>query len=321
MSLGNKFMRKGFINFFVPVVTAVVAVTAIPDSLVMHSASQLVKRPLRIATATESNSTPPRYNILSVAGALWGDGKSKTDMKLHFPQDHIFAPDGSVYICDGIQSRVRKIDSEGNVSTVAGTYFFGFTDGLGGPATEASLNMHNCSLALQGQDLYILQADGNSLLKLNLSTGVLTLVAGTPDSPDCEDPETPCGDEGPATEAQFANPRSVRLNPEATALFISDFFNNRVRKIDLATGIITTVAGNGQEGSAGDGGPAISAQVTLPDDVAFDSAGNMYIANEEGIVFAKLRPLGSSRHTLEQVTSVKIRRCLVATVVRPSWRK
>jgi DNA-binding beta-propeller fold protein YncE len=315
----RKFIRKVFIDFFVPIVIFVVAVMAIPGGVVKHSASPSLKHWLHIAMAAESTSTPPQYNVLSIAGTLWGDGKSKTDMKLHFPQDHIFAPDSNVYICDGIQSRVRKIDSQGNVSTVAGTYFFGFTDGLGGPATEAILNIHNCSLALHGQDLYILQADGNSVLKVNLSTGILTLVAGTPDV-ECEDPESPCGDEGPATEAQFTNPRSVRLNPEATALFVSDFFNNRVRKVDLATGIITTVAGNGQEGSAGDDGLAINAQVTRPDDVAFDSAGNMYIAEQGGIVFAKLRPQGSSRPTLEQVRSVKIRKRLVATAVRLSWR-
>ena len=191
--------------------------------------------------------------ITTVAGGgPVGDGGAATAAQLWSPNS--VAPDGAgnLYIADTRNNRIRKVDSAGVISTVAGDGTRGF-GGDGGPATAAQLWSPN-SVAPDGAgNLYIADGVNNRIRKVD-SAGVISTVA-----------------------AQLANPRGVALDG-AGNLYIADFGNHRIRKVDAA-GMITTVAGDGTEGSGGDGGPAVAAQLNRPAGVAADGAGNLYIAD------------------------------------------
>jgi uncharacterized protein (TIGR03437 family) len=136
------------------------------------------------------------------------------------------------------------------------------------PGTSASLSSLN-NVAVDGAGNVLFTDRHHAVLRLDAKTGVLTLVAGN---------GTPgySGDNGPATSAQLNNPRGVAVDA-AGNLYIADQQNNRIRKV--SNGVISTVAGNGTPDFGGDNGPATSAQLSFPDGVAVDSAGNLYIAD------------------------------------------
>ena len=136
------------------------------------------------------------------------------------------------------------------------------------PGTSAGLGSPN-SVAVDGAGNLFFPAQENVVLRLDATTGILTLVAGN---------GTPgfSGDNGPATSAQLYGPQGVAVD-SAGNLYIADTGNNRIRKV--TNGVITTVAGNGQPGFSGDNGPATSAQLSGPTGLAVDSAGNLYIGD------------------------------------------
>src|SRR5262249_24106930 len=147
----------------------------------------------------------------------------------------------------------------------------GTNSGFGGDglsATRAMLNGPTGVTTDPAGNIYI--ADfGNNRIRVVNSSGTISTLAGTGD-PGFS------GDNGPATQAKLS---AADVAYFGGSLYFADEYNNRVRKIDLSTKIITTVAGSGAQGFSGDGGPAISAQLTLPRSVALDPAGNLYIAD------------------------------------------
>ena len=174
---------------------------------------------------------------------------------------------GNLYIADRDDPRIRKVDAGGTITTVAGIRTRGFS-GDGGPATSAQINSPR-GVALDGAgNLYIVDTGNNRIRKVDTS-GIITTVAGTGDAGFS-------GDGGPATSARLSGPRGVALD-DAGNLYIADRDNNRIRKVDTS-GTITTVAGTGDAGFSGDGGPALSATLNGPSGVALDGAGNLYIA-------------------------------------------
>ncbi|MBO9561727.1 MAG: hypothetical protein J7621_03100 [Niastella sp.] len=186
---------------------------------------------------------------------------------------------GNVYIADGTNHRIRKIDKAGIITTIAGTGANGFA-GDNGAATSAQLSAPEGLLADAAGN--ILFADkGNDRIRKISPSGVITTIAGTKYnySPNY-------GDGGSATSD------SVRLNaPNAIALdkagnlFIADWASGRIRKVTASTGIITTIAGKRPSGLAGngDGGPALNAKIPYPTGLAFDQAGNLFIVSEQTI--------------------------------------
>jgi hypothetical protein len=200
-----------------------------------------------------------------------GDGGLATNAQLNGPTHVVFDRTVNLYITDANNNRIRKVNSETHViTTVAGDGIAGFS-GDGGPATSAELNFPD-GVALDGaENVYIGDARNNRIRKLNVTTGVITTVAGNGTSGFS-------GDGVLATNAGLNFPSRPTLDSLGN-MYVADYLNNRVRRIDASTNIITTVAGNGLAGYSGDGGLASSASLNGPLSVTVDRAGNVYIGD------------------------------------------
>ena len=197
-----------------------------------------------------------------------GDGGSATAAQLNDPQGLAVDSAGNLYFADYGNLRVRKVTAAGVISTVAGNGNIG-PSGDGGPATAATLGLPTDVAAGYDGNLYIAEVIGR-IRKVTVA-GVISTIAGTVGTGFG-------GDGGPATEALLYYPSGMAID-SAGNLYIADSLNYRIRKITVA-GIINTVAGNGIQGFSGDGGPATEAQLDQPYDVAVDSDGNLYIAED-----------------------------------------
>lgn len=177
---------------------------------------------------------------------------------------------GNLYVTDAHHARIRKIDIATGITTVAGCGVEGYS-GDGGPAVHAQLaSPHGSALDRHG-NLYIADLKNDRIRRVDVSTGIITTVAGNGEHGYSSDGE-------PATEAMLASPIAVTCSADGD-LYIADHRNSRIRKVDAATGTITTVAGTGEQGFHGDGGPATQAAIALPRDVALDANGSLHIAD------------------------------------------
>jgi len=220
----------------------------------------------------------PSGAVTTVAGTgepgFSGDGGPATKAQLNGVQDVAFGPDGSLYIADEFNNRVRKVNPSGVITTFAGTGKPGFS-GDGGPAIEARFNGTGGLALDQAGKVYIASA-GDGRVRVVDRSGTIETVAGG-------------GKKGvlaegrPATEAGLLWPRGVAMDAEGN-LYIADAgargSGSRVRKVD-PFGIITTVAGNGEAAFSGDGGPAIEASLDQPLAVTLGPDGALYIADFE----------------------------------------
>jgi trimeric autotransporter adhesin len=222
-------------------------------------------------------------------GSFSGDGGPATAATLWNPTDIAFDRQGNLYIADHNNDRVRKVDQQGVITTVAGSGTEGFS-GDGGPATAAQLNTATpyvitpevakgpasaMSIALDAAgNLYIADSGNARVRKVN-TKGIIITIAGT-GKPGF------AGDGGRAKAAQLSSPSGLAFDADGS-LYIADgpsleFQGNHIRKIDKA-GIITTVAGTGETGFSGDGGPATAAALSAPASITFDAQGNLYFAD------------------------------------------
>jgi len=197
-----------------------------------------------------------------------GDGGIATTGMLNSPFGLAADGAGNFYFADSANNRIRKVDTGGVMTTVAGTGAPGFS-GDGGAATNARLN--SCyGVAIDGSgNLFIADTANNRIRKLD-TNGIITTVAGRATSGFS-------GDGGPATNAALFGPYGVMVDATGD-LFIADTSNYRVRKVE-PNGIITTVAGKSSSGFSGDGGSATNASLFSPKGVAMDSEGNLIIAD------------------------------------------
>jgi len=182
------------------------------------------------------------------------------------PATVVIIPAGNLYIADYYNSRIRKVDPTGIISTIAGTGSVGIA-GDGGPATTAKINEPYGVFADGSGNIYI--ADGVNNRVRKITAGIITTVAGGGTSG--------LGDGGLATAAQINVTIDVATDA-AGNLYISDGNNSRIRKVNSA-GLITTIAGTGAAGYGGDGIPATTAEINHPGGVAIDGLGNIYIAD------------------------------------------
>jgi cysteine-rich repeat protein len=199
-----------------------------------------------------------------------GDGGAATSAQLRNPHDVAVDGLGAFYIADTYNDRIRRVDpTTGILTTVAGIGTEGY-NGDGGAATSAQLNFPT-GIVIDGQGtVYIADSANDRIRRVDAVTGVITTVAGTGTSGFS-------GDGGAATSAQLDDPTGIAVDGLGT-LYIADFNNHRIRRVDAMTGVITTVAGSATSGSSGDGGAATSAELRNPHGVAVDGLGTLYIA-------------------------------------------
>jgi sugar lactone lactonase YvrE len=212
--------------------------------------------------------------------ATCGDGGPASGACILSPLGLAVDGAGNLYIAT--DNRIRRVDTQGIVTTVAGTGAAGYSkDGI--PATSATLDNPVGVAADSAGNFYISNQNDCRIRKVNTS-GIISTVAG----------EGICGFSGDgrlATHAQMSHGYGITLDA-AGNLYFADSGNARVRRVDAVTGIITTVAGNGTVGYGGDGGPATSGEFNLPCGVAVDAQGNLYIADNNNQRIRKVTPAG-----------------------------
>ena len=208
-----------------------------------------------MACACAAGPAPISYTIDTVAGSTAvGDGGPALSASLSDAEGVALDSAGNIFIADANDHRVRRVAADGSISTVAGDGIPGFR-GDGGPASASRLNTPYGIAVDRAGNLYIADLGNNRVRKVS-PDGTISTV--------------------PGTDTLLA-PRNVALDPEGV-LYISEFGGHRVRRL-RADGIVESVVGTGEPGFAGDGGPATSAQLAYPAGLAFDSAGNLYIAD------------------------------------------
>ncbi len=187
--------------------------------------------------------------------------------------------DGSVYVADSSDYRIRHFTVGGQIETVAGTGVYGFS-GDGGPGNQAQISFV-AKLAVDAQGNVYLADSGNQRIRMIATDGTISTVAGNGLS-------SYTGDGGLATKASLSYPGGVAVDADGN-LYISDTYNNRIRRVSTA-GIISTIAGSGDAGFTGDGGPATKASLYHPKGLAVDDQGNVYVADTGIHRIRKLTP-------------------------------
>jgi len=214
--------------------------------------------------------------ITTVAGnglqAYSGDGGPAADASFIHPSGLAIDAAGNMYIADWGSNTIRKIDAvSGNIITIAGSGEPG-SGGDGGLAKLAKLNGVNEVAVDNKGNLYMTDSYNNRVRRIDLKTGIIYTVAGTGDM-------GYSGDGAIGTDAEVSGPTGVTTDT-AGNVFFCDWGNSCVRRIDYSTGVITTVAGRGEAGHSGDGGPAVLAYMSKAEGVAVDAQGNLYIADD-----------------------------------------
>jgi uncharacterized protein (TIGR03437 family) len=208
--------------------------------------------------------------ITTVAGngnpGYSGDGGQATSASLDGPYRVTIDAAGNIYIPDSGNSVVRKVATDGTITTVAGNGSSGYS-GDGGLATSASLNYPE-AVAFDAAGNYYIADEGANVIRKVDTAGIITTFAGTGAA-------AYTGDGGPAASATLDGPVGVAIDA-AGDVYISDQENNVIRKVNTS-GIITTVVGTGKVGFSGDGGPAIAAEMYYPASIGLDASGNLYI--------------------------------------------
>ncbi len=209
-----------------------------------------------------------------LTGGFSGDGQAATVARLNQPESVSVDYLGNIYIADTQNFRIRKVDSTGRISTIAGTGVNGI-NGDGGLAVNAAIGTP-CTVALNytAELLYVLDRVQARVRQIDLRTGIITTLAGS----------GAIGfQDGPALSAQFnfdLGGNYVAIDPLGN-VFLADENNNRVRGINVASATVSTIAGIGAAGFAGDGGLASAATLNNPTDIAMDGGGNLWFMDEQ----------------------------------------
>ncbi len=223
-----------------------------------------------------------------------GDGADAISAGLNSPRGVAVDQKGQIYIADAENNRIRKVATDGIITTIAGNGNKNFT-GDGNKAVLASLNMpYSVAVNTKGE-IYIADAFNNRVRKIN-GLGDIYTVAGNGDY-DFK------GDGGLPVNASFVFPYGIGIDG-ADAVYIADWGNRRVRKM-VGDSIIATIAGDGNQGALGDGGLAINAQLNAPYGIAVDSLGRIYIADADN---------NNVRRVADAILPIQIRSFAVAAV-------
>ena len=233
--------------------------------------------------------TPPTSLIQTIAGTgragYDGDGGQAAEAALDQPFHCDLDGHGSLYVAEAANHCVRKLDlATGVITTVAGCGAAGYS-GDGGPATQAAMNEPYAVQVDANGDLYIVDRLNAAVRRVDAATGVITTVAGTGE-------KGYGGDGGPGVRARMREPNDCWLDGSG-GLLIADIQDQRVRRLDLRSGVIDTFAGTGDRARTGDGGPAAEAGIDGARAVCGDSEGNIYICEREGNGLRKVDARGT----------------------------
>jgi uncharacterized protein (TIGR03437 family) len=241
-----------------------------------------------IITTVAGLESTPGYN---------GDGSGALSASLMKPSSVVFDSAGNMYIADSGNNVIRKVTlSTGNISTYAGDFNTPGYTGDGGPATKVGVGLNNpVAIALDAAgNLYIADSENSVIRKVTATSGIITTIAGTGTFGFS-------GDGGPAVHAQLSHPKGVAVDA-AGNVYISDTLNSRIRVV-APNGTISTVAGTGTLGYSGDGGLATVAQLEFPEGLSFDTAGNLYIADNGNNVIREYAPPSVGAGSLPAINS------------------
>ena len=230
-----------------------------------------------LGLVTIMNTSGWAAEVSTVAGngtkGFAGDGGPATAAQLDNPFGVVRGPDGALWFCEYTGQRVRKINADGTVVTVAGTGKTSYS-GDGGPALLATFNQpHEIRFDKTG-NLYIADMLNHAIRRLDAKTGLISTFAGNGTG-------GYSGDGGPADKAQLKQPHSIQFSPDGS-LYICDIGNSIIRKVDGKSGVISTFAGTGKAGPTPDGSPILGTPLKGPRSLDFDAAGNLWLATREG---------------------------------------
>jgi streptogramin lyase len=219
----------------------------------------------------------PDGTISTIAGTgqkgYTGDGGPATQATFNLPHELRFDTAGNLYVADTGNDAVRRIDLKtGVITTFAGNGRKGET-GDGGPASDASVSSPHSIQISPDDTLYICDVPSHIIRRVDLHTGIITTFAGTGKA-------GPTPDGAPIAGTPLNNPRSLDVDREGN-LWVVTREGNQVFKFDLKAGVIRLVAGTGQPGFTGNGGPAREAKLSGPKGITLDAAGNAWLADTE----------------------------------------
>jgi sugar lactone lactonase YvrE len=230
-------------------------------------------------------------NLTVFAGEGWStedptklNGLPATQASLNEPSGVSVDAAGNVYIADTTDYLIRKVNTSGIMSTVAGNTHLcqqpTGSCGDGGKAGAANLSYPTAAVLDSTGNIYIADTQDNKIRMVTKSTDIISTIAGT--GVPCPVSTSGCGDGGPGTSAQLNNPQGLALDNKGN-LYIADSGDGKIRVLNLASGIISTYAGTGNScivtAGCGDGGPATSANISSPWQLSMDSKNNLYIAD------------------------------------------
>jgi DNA-binding beta-propeller fold protein YncE len=201
-------------------------------------------------------------------GDPWKDGSPALTASLANPTALAVDPQGNLLLSDSGHFRVGRIDMKSGVIQAVAGRGTNRHEGDGGPATSADVRLPSALAVDRAGNIFIVQAGDDRVRRVDSRTGVISTVAGTGAS-------VSSGDGGPALNAGLYGPSGVAVDRKGN-LFISEAFGRRIRRVDGATGIISTVAGTGAHGFGGNGGPAVNAELDEPRFLVADPAGNLH---------------------------------------------
>ncbi len=228
-----------------------------------------------------------------------GDGGLAINAELNIPAGICLDKQNNIYIADYLTNKIRKIDAiTGIISAYAGNGIIGYT-GDGGPATNAKFNGPVQPIADTFGNIFICDQNNNTVRKVDAITGIVNTIAGTGTA-------GYTGDGGLAIYAKLNQPAGIYVDMQGN-IFIAEFGNGVIRRVDGTSGIISTVAGNGTLGFSGDGGPATAAELKCSD-VFLDKNGVIYIAdqNNDRVRMVYNTAMGIGNVQMGQYTNVKI---------------
>lgn len=228
--------------------------------------------------------------IRTVAGngqaGFSGDNGPAAAAQINNPYGLRIGPDGAMYLCEIGSHRIRRVDLKSVIGTFAGTGEKGYS-GDGGPAVKAQMNEPYEVVFDRAGNLFFTDMQEHAIRRIDRKTGIITRVAGTAGQPGFS------GDGGPATKAQLRQPHSIAIAPDG-GLLICDIGNNRIRRVDLQTGMMSTFAGTGEKKpippDAGDGAPLEGTPLNGPRALDVDSRGNLWLVLREGNAIYRIDP-------------------------------